>query len=211
MIDNDRRILKAENKQGEHLMSHIFVRSERIIEAAPEEIFATLADYQDKRPRMLTPHFLNYKVERGGHGEGTTISYTLQVGGRERFYQMAIDEPQKGHLLTERDSNSSLVTRWSVRELEEGIGSRVTVESDWEGAKGVGGFFERTFAPIGLHRIYKSMLHALALLTQAPEKTQKIMLLDKKNRPNNTGLAMLAVGSALAVAIGVGYLRVRHK
>lgn len=192
-------------------MSHIFVQSERIIEATPKEIFAALADYKNKRPRMLTPHFLNYKVERGGQGEGTIVSYTLHVGGRERLYQMAVDEPQKGQLLTERDRNSSLVTRWSVYELENGRKSRVKVESNWEGASGVGGFFERIFAPMGLHRIYNSMLYALALLTQSPEKTREIMLLDKKNRPSNTGLAVLAVGSAFALALGVGYLRTRRK
>lgn len=192
-------------------MSHIFVQSERVIEAAPEEVFAALADYKNKRPRMLTPNFLNYKVERGGQGKGTVVSYTLHVGGRERPYQMVVDEPQEGQRLAERDRNSSLVTHWSVRELEGGQRSSVMVESDWEGASGIGGFFERTFAPIGLRKIYDSMLHALALLTQPPEKTHKIMLLDKHNRPSNTGIAVLAVGSVCALALGFGYLRARRR
>ena len=52
-------------------MSHIFVRNERIIDAKPEEVYETLTDYKNKRPRMLTPNFLDYMVEKGGQGDGT--------------------------------------------------------------------------------------------------------------------------------------------
>jgi hypothetical protein len=37
----------------------------------------------------------------------------------------------------------------------------VTIESSWQGASGVGGFFERMFAPRGLQRIYTQVLAAL--------------------------------------------------
>ena len=63
-------------------MSHISVHSERVIDASPEEIFSALADYEHKRPRILTPNFLNYRVEKGGQGSGTVISYVLQAAGR---------------------------------------------------------------------------------------------------------------------------------
>lgn len=32
----------------------------------------------------------------------------------------------------------------------------------WNGAGGIGGFFEKTFAPKGLGRIYDELLHNLA-------------------------------------------------
>src|SRR5689334_18006802 len=51
-------------------MSHIFVRSERIVDAKPEEVYDALTDYKNKRPRMLTPNFLDYIVEKGGQGDG---------------------------------------------------------------------------------------------------------------------------------------------
>ncbi len=38
----------------------------------------------------------------------------------------------------------------------------VTLESSWQGAGGIGGVFERTFAPLGLRRIYGEMLEKLA-------------------------------------------------
>jgi hypothetical protein len=37
----------------------------------------------------------------------------------------------------------------------------VSVTTDWEGGSGVGGFFERTFAPMGLRGIYTEMLNRL--------------------------------------------------
>ncbi|MEV0469192.1 hypothetical protein AB0I50_04105 [Streptomyces prunicolor] len=39
---------------------------------------------------------------------------------------------------------------------------RVVVTSTWNGATGIGGFFERTFAPKGLARIYDLVLDRLA-------------------------------------------------
>jgi hypothetical protein len=188
-------------------MSHIYAKSERVIAARPEEVFAALKDYQDKRRRLLTEHFLNYTVEQGGQGSGTVIAYTLRAGGRERAYRMAVEEPQKGQLLAERDLKSSLITRWSVAPLEQGHSSLVKVESDWEGSQGVGGFFERTFAPQALRAIYKDMLHTLALLTQTPEENRRIMRVDRRSLPTNAGFAMLALSSVVAIIAGVAYLR----
>ena len=39
------------------------------------------------------------------------------------------------------------MSTWNVQPA--GAGSSVTIESSWEGAGGIGGFFERTFAPMG--------------------------------------------------------------
>ena len=41
-------------------------------------------------------------------------------------------------------------------------GSLVTVRISWQGATGIGGFFERTFAPRGITRIYSTELDNLA-------------------------------------------------
>lgn len=39
--------------------------------------------------------------------------------------------------------------------------STVTVHTIWNGASGIDGFFERTFAPMGLRRIYDGKLAKL--------------------------------------------------
>jgi uncharacterized protein YndB with AHSA1/START domain len=144
-------------------MSRLHVETERVIAADPKRVYAFLADYRDKRPQILPVNFLDYTVEQGGRGAGTVIRYRLRAARRERPYQMRVEEPEKGRVLRERDANSSLVTTWTLTSTEDGRQTRVTLASEWEGAQGIGGFFERTFAPSGLRRIYADMLDKLAL------------------------------------------------
>ena len=144
-------------------MSHIHVGAEREIDAPPAEVYAFLANYRDKHPIILTSNFYDYVVDQGGIGAGTVIRYRLHAGGRERPYRMEIEEPETGRVLRERDTNSSLVTTWTVNQGATPDQSRVAVATDWQGGSGVGGFFERTFAPKGLRGIHTEMLNRLAL------------------------------------------------
>lgn len=188
-------------------MSHIFVRSERVIEARPAEVFQTLADYKMKRPRILPPNYLDYTLEKGGQGAGTVIRYRLRAAGRERPYEMHVEETVKGQVLTERDKGSSLVTRWNVLPIADGQKSKVSVESDWEGSSGIGGFFERIFAPLGLSQIYKDILIALALMAQPPTQNQELLKTNARKPVNKAAISLAVLGSALALAVGIKYLR----
>ena len=62
-------------------------------------------------------------------------------------------------MLTESDERSSMVTTWVV--TPEGPGCRVQVETRWQGVGGVGGLFERLFAPRVLRRLYDDELKRL--------------------------------------------------
>lgn len=190
-------------------MSHIFVRCERIIDTSPAEVFNTLIDYKVKRPRMLPPNYLNYTVEQGGQGNGTVVSYRFRAAGRERPYEMVVQETIAGQVLTERDRNSSLVTRWSVLPVDGGQRSKVSVESDWEGSRGIGGFFERIFAPPGLRGVYKDALVALALLVQPPVKNQELLKAPERSPVARAGIIAMLLGATLILAAGVKYLRAR--
>jgi len=55
-----------------------------------------------------------------------------------------------GHTAIEKDANSTMVINWTV--APAGPGSSVTVKTSWQGAGGIGGFFEMTFAPLGCGR-----------------------------------------------------------
>ncbi len=143
-------------------MSRVHAQSERVITAKPERVYTTLIDYQNQRPSLLPSNFLDYTVEQGGIGEGTVIRYRLQAAGRERPYRMQIAEPIKGQVLTEKDTNSSLITTWTLTPVQDGEQTKVRLASEWEGSSGVGGFFERIFAPLGLRRIYAELLSRLA-------------------------------------------------
>jgi hypothetical protein len=72
---------------------------------------------------------------------------------------MRIDEPEPGRTLVESDANSSLVTTFHVE--PQGDKSLVRISTSWDGASGIGGFFERTFAPRALHRMFLDELERL--------------------------------------------------
>lgn len=144
-------------------MGEVVVHTERLIAASPQRVRAFLADYRNNRPRILPPeYFEDYRVEQGGDGAGTVISYKLRAGGRERAYRMRVEESAEEGQLVERDAESSLVTTWTLIPAESGERTLVSLASRWEGAGGIGGVFERMFAPRALRRIYEEVLHRLS-------------------------------------------------
>jgi hypothetical protein len=145
------------------IMARVKAQATRTVDASPEKVLEVLRDYRDARQRILTDNYTAYRVEQGGHGDGTVIGYHFTAGGRERDYRLRVEE--SAGELRERDELSSFVSTWSVQPA--GAGSSVTIESSWEGAGGIGGFFERTFAPIGLRRIYGQLLERLAAQLQS--------------------------------------------
>ncbi|MCN9242676.1 SRPBCC family protein [Streptomyces sp. RY43-2] len=142
-------------------MAQVEATTERTIAADAETVFDALADYRDTRPKLLPEQFSEYEVREGGDGEGTLVHWKLQATSkRVRDCLFEVSEPTSGELV-EQDRNSSMVTTWQVTPAGEGR-SRVTVTTTWKGAGGIGGFFERTFAPKGLARIYDALLAKLA-------------------------------------------------
>ncbi|MGW0144179.1 SRPBCC family protein [Streptomyces sp. NPDC003333] len=142
-------------------MAQVEATTERVVEADAEKVFDALADYTGTRRKLLPEHFSEYEVREGGDGEGTLVHWKLQATSkRVRDCLLDVTEPTDGELV-EKDRNSSMVTTWRVTPAGEGR-SRVVVTSTWQGAGGIGGFFERTFAPKGLGRIYDALLANLA-------------------------------------------------
>lgn len=141
-------------------MGQVKASAERTIEAPAERVRELVADYAKVRPEILTEHYRDYAVVDGGVGAGTKVHWILQATSkRSRDVLATVTQPETGTLV-EADENSSMVTTWTVR--ESGTGSLVRVETTWQGAGGIGGFFERTFAPGGLQRIYDGVLGKLA-------------------------------------------------
>ncbi|MFG2583511.1 SRPBCC family protein [Streptomyces malaysiensis] len=141
-------------------MGQVEATTERIVTGKPEDVFDALADYRETRPRLLPQQFSEYEVREGGDGEGTVVHWKFQATSkRVRDCLLEVSEPADGQLI-EKDRNSSMVTTWTVTPAGEGK-SRVVVTSTWTGATGIGGFFERTFAPKGLARIYDELLAKL--------------------------------------------------
>ncbi|MFI6333847.1 SRPBCC family protein [Streptomyces sp. NPDC050535] len=142
-------------------MAQVEATTERVIAADAEAVFDALADYTGTRAKLLPEHFSEYEVREGGDGQGTLVHWKLQATSKRiRDCLLEVSEPTDGELV-EKDRNSSMVTTWRVTPAGEGS-SRVVVSSVWNGASGIGGFFERTFAPKGLGRIYDLVLAKLA-------------------------------------------------
>ncbi|MFI5618979.1 SRPBCC family protein [Streptomyces sp. NPDC051567] len=151
-------------------MAQVEATTERIIAADAETVFDALADYSGTREKLLPEHFSAYEVREGGDGEGTLVHWKLQATSkRVRDCLLEVTEPTTGRLV-EKDRNSSMVTTWTVTPAGEGS-SKVVVSTVWDGAGGVGGFFERTFAPKGLGRIYDALLANLAANTETGTET----------------------------------------
>jgi hypothetical protein len=141
-------------------MSEVVATAERVVRAPVEQVRAALADYAGTRPRILPEQFSEYRVEAGGQGAGTRVHWRFAATSkRVRDQLIEVTEPRDDSLL-ESDVNSSMVTTWTVSSVDAGV-STVRVRTTWNGAGGIGGFFERTFAPKGLRRVYDSMLERL--------------------------------------------------
>ena len=141
-------------------MSEVVATTERQLQAPADRVRAALADYAGTRPRILPEQFSEYRVEAGGTGAGTRAHWRFAATSkRVREQDVEVTEPDQ-MTLVETDRNSSMVTRWTVRPAGDAA-STVAVRTTWHGAGGIGGFFERTFAPKGLQRVYDTMLERL--------------------------------------------------
>ena len=140
-------------------MARIAVSAEGTVEAPADTVYRYIADMREHHPRFLPPAFSDFRVESGGVGAGTILRYKLTAGGRTREYRTKIAEPEPGRVLTESDTGSSAVTTFTVS--PQGPASLVQISSAWDGAGGIGGLFERIFAPRVLRAIYTDELKRL--------------------------------------------------
>lgn len=147
-------------------MAQVESVTQREIAAKPDDVFDALADYSETRAKLLPGQFSEFEVREGGDGEGTVVHWKLQATSkRVRDCLMDVTEPTEGELV-ETDRNSTMVTTWQVTPGAAEGTSRVAVTTVWNGAGGIGGFFEKTFAPKGLARIYDEVLAKLAVETE---------------------------------------------
>ena len=139
-------------------MGQVSAASTVLIDAEPETVLTAVADYQTVRPKILSAHYRDYRVLEGGQGAGTVAAWKLQAT-KSRVRDVKANVDVAGHTVIEKDANSTMITNWTV--APAGPGSSVTVKTSWQGAGGVGGFFERTFAPAGLRKIQSAVLENL--------------------------------------------------
>ena len=140
-------------------MGVIEVKAERTVNAPAEAVYGYIRDMHT-HPKFLPPAFSDFHVESGGVGAGSVTRFKVTAGGRTREYHMTVDEPEPGRVLRESDNDSSLITRFTVDPAASGT-SMVQISTTWQGAGGIGGFFEKTFAPRAMRAIYDDELQRL--------------------------------------------------
>lgn len=141
-------------------MGTLVASAERQVGAPADEVYRYIADHREHHPHFLPPAFSDFEVVSGGVGAGTVTRFKVTAGGRTREYRMTVAEPDPGRVMTETDSGSTLVTTWTVTPHGDGA-STVRISTTWQGAGGIGGFFERLFAPSAASRIYADELRRL--------------------------------------------------
>jgi uncharacterized protein YndB with AHSA1/START domain len=139
-------------------MAKVVASAERGIDAPADEVYSYLADAHQHQ-RFLPDAISDFQIEEGGVGAGTVTTFKVTAGGRTRSYRTVLSEPAPGRTLVESDTLSSLVTTFTVS--PQGDKSLVSIHTSWDGAGGVGGFFERTFAPRAMRTIFLQELERL--------------------------------------------------
>jgi uncharacterized protein YndB with AHSA1/START domain len=143
-------------------MAKIHVEATGTVNAPPQQVYDFLRDYQTNHPSILPPDvFKNYMVELGGAGAGTVVRFEMNAGGRVRPFRMEVSEPEPGRRLEESDTRSSAVSDFDFAPIDGGTKTRLTITTEWNASGGVGGFFERTFAPRVLKGVYEDELRRI--------------------------------------------------
>jgi hypothetical protein len=144
-------------------MEPLRVQESAVIHAPAARIYGILADYRDGHPRILPKsYFSNLEVEQGGYGEGTIIRFELRLLGARRQGRMEVHEPEPGRVLTETDPETGTVTTFTLRPLDTGARTYVTIVTVMPVRPGVFGIVKRTAAAAMLRRIYAEELELLA-------------------------------------------------
>ncbi len=140
-------------------MARIQISQDGLVEASQHDVYRFIADYVQHHHKFLPPEFSEYRVEQGGFGAGTVVSFRLTAGAQSRRYRAAVDEPEPGSVIRETYADPAMVT--SFRLTPQGESCRVHIETHWE-SNGLRGLIERVFAPRMLRRIYVDELTRLA-------------------------------------------------
>jgi Polyketide cyclase / dehydrase and lipid transport len=141
-------------------MGQVVATAERVVRAPAERVLPALADYTETRRRVLPEQFSDYRVEAGGQGAGTRVAWRFAATSKRVRDQLVEVSQPDASTLVETDTRSSMVTTWTAHPADAGL-TTVRVRTTWNGAGGIGGFFERTFAPKGLRRVYEDLLGRL--------------------------------------------------
>ena len=143
------------------------INASRIIQAAPEKVYAIIADYHDGHARILPkPYFVSMDVEEGGYGAGTVIRFQMKLMGRLQTFRAEITEPEPGRVLVETDIDTGTTTTFTIEEHAQAQTSRVTIRTVTQVRDGLFGAVEGWLTVRLLQPIYRKELDQLASVAE---------------------------------------------
>jgi hypothetical protein len=143
-------------------MKKFVVSSSARIHAAPERVYAILADYLHEHPRILPKQFSGFRVESGGFGAGTIIRFSMRILGQTLEFRGFVTEPEPGRVLVERNAGDQVsTTTFTIDPVLGGKSSKVTISTELPVPTGMFGTIERFLTKRTLRAIYKEELDLL--------------------------------------------------
>ena len=156
-------------------MGKIIVKAAAVLDVRPEDVYATIADYQHGHPDILPKESLyDLQVEQGGYGAGTMIRFKMKVLGVEQSFYQRVSEPEPGRVLVEQDIDSvqNVMTTFTVIPVEHEQKSHVEISTMMNTSPGFKGFMERIIVPIINPQVYRKELRLLEAVAQKRSTTQ---------------------------------------
>jgi Polyketide cyclase / dehydrase and lipid transport len=135
--------------------------------------YRLIADYRTGHTRIVPPrYFSNIVVEEGGYGAGTRIRYDATLLGTRSRLHAAIEEPQPGRVLVEREVDRGTVTTFNVVPAGDDA-CEVTISTEMPDTGGLRGLVERFVSRRMLPRIFREELARLDAAARADAKAAK--------------------------------------
>ena len=150
-------------------MTQINVKAATILDARPEDVYATIADYRHGHPNILPKeNFYDLQVEQGGYGAGTIIHFKMKVLGVEQAFYQRVNEPEPGRVLVEQDIDSpqNVATTFTITPVENSQKSHVEISTTMNASPGFKGLVERIVVPIINPQVYRKELKQLEAVAQ---------------------------------------------
>ena len=146
-------------------MTEVYATAERQVSAPAERVYRILANYEHHQ-RILPDAFSDFKIEKGGVGAGTVVSFKVTAGGVTQFHRDTVAEPEPGRVLTETNDKGKLTT-FTVTPVGGPTSDQtlVRIETRWP-SRGLQGLVERLVAPRMLRRLFLEELERLERYAQ---------------------------------------------
>jgi hypothetical protein len=138
------------------------IRASALVKAPAARVYNIIADYRDGHPRIVPPKYFKWmRVESGGIGAGTTISFGMRIMGTTSVLRAVVSEPEPGRVLVESYPETGVVTTFFVEPKGPAV-SRVTFTTVLSARRGLAAAIERWVSRRVLPTVYEEELRRLA-------------------------------------------------